>query len=181
MLGIRLTFNRSPLKGLIAHSSLEWFWEAAEVTGVPVMILAPEQLDQIGELAPRHPGLRLIIDHLGLTPHKVYESLDAHVGVLCALARYPNVGVKASALPCSVAEEFPFPSLRGPVSRVIAQFGADRVFWGSDLTRLPCTYGQWVRYFTEELELGPTELRLVMGKALMEWLRWGDESLGRPS
>ena len=59
------------------------------------------------------------------------------------------------------------------LKRVVDAFGPARVFWGSDLTRLPCTYRQCVTHFTEELDwLSGDELELVMGRALCDWIGW---------
>jgi hypothetical protein len=56
---------------------------------------------------------------------------------------------------------------------VVSAYGAARIFWGSDLTRLPCPYRLCVTMFTEEMRwLTSTELELIMGRALCEWLRW---------
>ncbi len=52
-------------------------------------------------------------------------------------------------------------------------FGPERVFWGSDITRLPCTYIESVTMFTEELPfLTHNDLDLVMGRGLCAWLGW---------
>ena len=49
-----------------------------------------------------------------------------------------------------------------------------RLFWGTDLTKLPCSYRQAVTMFTEELSWLNTEDKdLIMGRALCEWHGWG--------
>ena len=59
------------------------------------------------------------------------------------------------------------------ISQVYDAFGAQRMFWGSDLSRLPCSYRQGVTYFTEALSwLKGRDLELVMGRALCEWIGW---------
>jgi L-fuconolactonase len=51
--------------------------------------------------------------------------------------------------------------------------GPHRLFWGSDWTRLPCSYQDNLRLFTEELPfLSGADLRAVMGEALTRWLDW---------
>ena len=177
MLGIRLAFLRDPNLGLLAAHELDWFWSAAEVAGVPVMLLAPDMVPAIERVAANHPGLRLVVDHLNLHPGVVYDDLVAATRPLLGLARYENVAVKASALPCWAREEFPFPSVHGCVGAVVEAFGPRRVFWGSDLTRLPCTYSESVRLFTEELPfLGEDDKDWIMGRGLSEWLRWSPAS-----
>ena len=57
--------------------------------------------------------------------------------------------------------------------RVFDAFGADRTFWGTDITRMPCSWRQCVTVFTEELPwLKGRDLELVMGEALCNWVGW---------
>ena len=52
-------------------------------------------------------------------------------------------------------------------------FGPDRMFWGTDITRMPCSWRQCVTVFTEELPwLKGRDLDLVMGEALCNWVGW---------
>jgi L-fuconolactonase len=70
-------------------------------------------------------------------------------------------------------EPYPFRSLHEPVRRVVEAFGRERVFWGSDVTRLPCTYVECRRLFTDELDfLSEQDKEWIMGRALCEWLDW---------
>ena len=47
----------------------------------------------------------------------------------------------------------------------IDAFGADRVFWGSDLTRLPGSYRECITMFTEELDfLSDVDIEATMGR-----------------
>jgi L-fuconolactonase len=54
------------------------------------------------------------------------------------------------------------------------------MFWGTDLTVIPCPYAQAITLFTEELAwLKGGDLDWVMGRALCEWLGWPIH--GRPA
>lgn len=173
MLGIRLSFARDPNRGLLERREIEWFWSAAETARVPLMLLVPENLPAVGEIARRHPELRLVVDHMGLTPYVVYDDVMTALPPLLELARYENVAVKASALPDSVRDPYPFRSLHGPLGAVIEAFGPRRVFWGSDLTRLKCTYRECVDLFARELPFLTPEARgWVLGRGVMEWIGW---------
>ena len=58
---------------------------------------------------------------------------------------------------------------------MIDAFGPRRAFWGSDITRVPKSVGyrQVVTHFTEQLDfLARDDLAWIMGRALMECLRW---------
>ncbi len=47
------------------------------------------------------------------------------------------------------------------------------MFWGTDITRMPCSWQQCVSVFTEELPwLQGRDLDLVMGEALCNWVGW---------
>jgi L-fuconolactonase len=173
MLGIRLVFNAGRSKEWLEDGTADWFWDAAERYDVPVMAFAPNTVPKLGEVAERHPGLRMIIDHMGLSSALKGKPLGPAVDNLIRLARLPNVAVKVSALPCYVAEPYPFPTLHPLVRRVVDAFGPQRCFWGTDLSHLPCPYKQVVTLFTEEMKsFSSTELEWIMGRGLAEWLKW---------
>lgn len=176
MLGIRVAFHRDPHLSLLKDRGLEWFWRGAEDAGIPIMMLVPNELvATVGAVAERHPRLRLVVDHLGLTPYVHYDDLMPPLAPLLGLARHPNVAVKASALPDSVPDAFPFPSLHDPLHAVIDAFGPRRVFWGSDFTRtrVKCPYDEIVRLFRDELTfLSPQDREWILGRGVTEWLGW---------
>lgn len=173
MLGIRLTFHRGRYRTWLDDGVIDWFWEAAERYDVPVMVLAPHALPRIGQVAARHPGLRLAIDHMGLNSSLIGKPLEPIIDGLLKLAALPNVAVKASALPCYSTESYPYPSLHPQIRRVVDAFGPQRVFWGTDLSHLPCPYRQALTLFTEELDnLTATEKEWILGRAIAEWLDW---------
>lgn len=172
-LGVRITLHAEPWRSRFVDGGLESFWAAAEASAVPVMVYAPGLLREFALVCARHPGLRLVIDHLALPLGR--KGPDAFAGLprLVDLARFPQVAVKASAVPCHSAQDFPFRDVHDPLRRVLDAFGPRRVFWGSDWTRLPCGYDQNVRLFTEELSfLSGADLESVMGAAVTSWLGW---------
>jgi predicted TIM-barrel fold metal-dependent hydrolase len=173
MLGVRLTFQREHQRTWLTDGTAEWFWGAAECYDIPVMVHAPGSMREIAKVAEHHPRLRLVIDHLGLRGFIGAAALGEALQPVIALARHPNVAVKASALPCFVMESYPFRSLHSHIRRIIEAFGPRRVFWGTDLSRLPCTYRQAVTLFTEELSfLSNTDREWIMGRGITEWLQW---------
>ena len=94
-LGLRYGFLRDPERTWIADGTLEWLWAAAEQAGVPIAMLATDSLKEVGEIAERHPGLRLTIDHLGGRGGNTTLKDDAamaHMPELLALAKYPERG-----------------------------------------------------------------------------------------
>jgi L-fuconolactonase len=173
MLGVRLTLTRDHHRVWLSDGTADWFWEAAERYAIPVMVSVSGSVPQIAAVAARHPGLRLVIDHLALSGNVRNEALGPALAPVLTLAPYANVAVKATALPCYVTEAYPFPSLHPHIRRVVEAFGPQRVFWGTDLTRLPCPYRQAVTLFTEELDfLSAADKEWIMGRGIATWLNW---------
>jgi predicted TIM-barrel fold metal-dependent hydrolase len=175
MLGVRLTFHRDADRPWLTDGTADWFWPEAERHAIPVMVHAPERLAEIGNIAARHPGLKLIVDHMGFARATMDDKTIAAAERVAALARHPNIYVKVSALPAFSTEPYPFRNLREPLRRVISAFGPRRCFWGSDITRVPKsrTYRQVVTHFTEELDfLSAEDLDWIMGRGLAECLGW---------
>jgi predicted TIM-barrel fold metal-dependent hydrolase len=173
MLGMRFTFHNEHYRPFLTEGTGDWLWPAAERAGVPLMVLMPGMLDHLDRIAGKHPGLKLTIDHVGLNVRgkgpKVFEDLPA----VCALAKHPNVAVKASGMPSLSQEKYPFRDLHPHIKALVDAFGPRRVFWGTDLTRMPCTYYECIHLFTEHQPwLKGEDLDWVMGRGICEWLGW---------
>jgi predicted TIM-barrel fold metal-dependent hydrolase len=176
MLGLRYTFLHEPARQWLADGTLDWLWAAAEDADVPIALLATDSLKDLGRIAQRHPDLRLTIDHLGgrggLTTLKDAAAMT-HMPDLLALARYPNVAVKATGAPGYSSESYPFPAMHIYLRQIFDAFGPHRMFWGTDITKMPCSWHQCVTMFTRELPwLNEQDQRLVMGDALRAWWGW---------
>ena len=179
MLGMRFTFNTAEQWPWLTDGTADWLWPAVERAGIPLMMSVSGRLPAVDRIAERHPGLKLVIDHLGIRSGAKGEEAFAGLPQLCTLARRPNVAVKASALPCHSIEPYPFRDVHAHIRRVYDAFGPRRTFWGTDWTRLPCPWRQAVTLFTEELPwLSTSDKEWIMGRALCEWLGW---ALRRPA
>ena len=176
MLGLRYGFLQEPMRGWLEDSTLDWLWEAAERADVPIAMLATDSLAAIGRIAERYPGLRLTIDHLGgrggTTTLKDAAAMT-HMPALLALAKHPNVAVKATGAPGYSSEAYPFPTMQTFVRQIYDAFGPQRMFWGTDITKMPCSWRQCVTMFTEELPwLSEPDKELIMGQAVCAWWGW---------
>lgn len=173
MLGLRLSFHREPFRSLLTEGRVDWLWPQAEEGEVPIMVLVPHtMMHLIDRVAERHPGLKLVLDHLGLIAGKDEEAFRDFDRML-PLAKRPNIAAKVSCLPLFTSDTYPFRWLHPYLRRVYDSFGPRRMFWGSDLSRLPCTYRQSITMFTEEIPwLANDELEWIMGRGVCEWLRW---------
>ena len=173
MLGLRFTFHGDLQRRWLTDGTADWLWPIAEQAGLPVMVFVPGSLEAAAGIAARHPGLRLVIDHLAIAGSLKDDAAFADLPQLLKLARHPNVAVKASALPCHSTEPYPFRGLHTYIHQVFDAFGPQRTFWGTDLTRLTCTYREAVTLFSEELPwLSDADKEWVMGRAVCRWLDW---------
>lgn len=172
--GARLSFPPFRNPSWLRDGTADWYWPVAQELGIPVMIWAPEQLTEVGQIADRYPGLKIIIDHLGLfVEDKGAAVVSEVVKQLLPLASQPNVAVKASALQNHSGEEYPHRDLYQSLREVFDAFGADRMFWGSDMTRQPGRYREAVTMFTEHLDfLSRADLEKIMGQAILNWIGW---------
>ena len=178
MLGVRLTFLGKDVE-MLSDGAAEWFWPAAEKAGLPVMFLAVGQAAYFGRVAERHPGLPLIVDHMGLSlsvPAVREGKFDASIADTASLAKYPNVSVKLSAAPNYSLQPYPFPDMTPHLKRLFEAYGPRRCYWGTDMTNNfdKATYPRRIAHFTETLDfLSEADKDWVMGRAILERLRWG--------
>jgi L-fuconolactonase len=174
MLGLRFALHTPLLREPFLQGRYDWVWGEAERLGHPVMVLIHHPyMHLVDAVAARHPGLKLVVDHLGL----VNGEKDAHafrgLDNLLGLGRRPNVAVKSSALPCYTDEPYPYRGLHPYIRRVYDAFGPRRMFWGTDQTRSPVSYREGIELFTKHLRwLGDGDLEWIMGRGVCEWLGW---------
>ena len=134
MLGMRFTFRRPQLAAPLVEGRIDWLWEAAEKHQIRLMILVThQQVQYIDRIAERHPGLKIIIDHLGLVSDDKDEAGWANLDLLLAIAKRPNVAVKASGTCGYTSDTYPYRWLHPYLRRVYDAFGPKRMFWGHGL------------------------------------------------
>ena len=174
MLGLRFSFTAPLLQPLLTEGRMDWVWAEAERAAVPLYVLVkPSDLPLIDAVATRHPALRLTMDHLALPLDKKDDEAFRSLDHLLALAKRHNVAVKVSSLPNFSTERYPYRNLHPYIRRVYDAFGPQRMFWGSDLTRLNGTYRECATMFTEGIPwLSPDDLDWIMGRGVCEWLGW---------
>ncbi|MFT3797499.1 amidohydrolase family protein [Microbacterium sp.] len=175
-IGLRFTFFIPQHREWLETGVTDWLWPRAAELGIPLMVYpAPDILELIGPVARDNPDVKITIDHLAVgheewrRDEKAFEHLDTLLG----LAQYPNVAAKASGLPEYSTQPYPYRNMHGYLKDVVQAYGPQRTFWGTDLTRLPCTYREAVTMFTEEMDfLSADDLEWIMGRALGQWHGW---------
>ena len=99
MLGLRFFFLQPHQQNWLIDGTMDWLWPAAERAQIPIALMASNHLPAVGRIAERHPGLRLLIDHFARVRGATDDAAHANQPALMALAKYPNVAVRATGAP----------------------------------------------------------------------------------
>jgi predicted TIM-barrel fold metal-dependent hydrolase len=173
MMGVRWPLLSDEHQKWLYDGSLDWLWPAVEQEGLPIAMMGGLFLTKFREIAERHPRLKMIVDHCGLNRHGRDAEAFIHLDELAAMAKCPNVAIKATGAPHYSTQGYPFKNIQDGLHRIYDAYGPKRFFWGTDITRMPCSYRQCVTFFTEELPwLKGKELEDVMGRGLCAWIGW---------
>ena len=145
--------SRPKLRGIrhLVHEELDPHWilrsdvaaglEQLEEAQLPLDLSAefPNHLEDVPELARRHPGLTIVVDHLAKPPANA-EAFAAWRSQLEAAAEHPNVFAKVSGLDTGVDPVI-------AIEAAVASFGPARLLFGSDwpVSLLRASYGETVR------------------------------------
>jgi len=166
--------------------------EGAVAHGLPVFISTAGGLDGPAEILRRHPELVLIVDHLGLRQNPTFglESPPMRdLPRLLALAEHPTAHVKVSGVPTLSGERYPFADLWDGLEQVVDAFGAERLMWGSDISRVMGragsvrlappgleyprhTYAEALHYIRETDRLTATQKEWLLGRTAATVLGW---------
>jgi predicted TIM-barrel fold metal-dependent hydrolase len=171
--GLRFSLHRPGMAEALGSAAMQRVWHAAETHDVPVALLLPQsRMHHVRAIAERFPRLRILLDHLGVPSTVPAAERFASLAALLSLARYDTIAVKASALPSIATDGYPYRSLHEPLRRVVDAFGPRRVFWGTDFSRLTCSYAQAIAMVTDEIDwLDDAGKEWIMGRGIAEWLR----------
>ena len=149
---------RPKLKGLRPMlQSLEpddWILQPALEPAIAAMVeqglvfdalVYPRHLDALLRFVRRHPALGVVIDH-GAKPAIARMQLDPWRAGIAALAAEPNVTCKLSGLPTEAAPGQDIEAYRPYVDHLVAEFGPERLIWGSDwpVLNLAADYAAWL-------------------------------------
>jgi predicted TIM-barrel fold metal-dependent hydrolase len=173
--GVRLTFHRPIDRNWMIDGTADWYWPFAEELGIKTMVHAPIWKAELGQIADRHPSLRLIIDHMGILARSVDDAIGYWVSETADLNPHPNIYVKVSAVPGYSTHPYPYENISKYVREMIEKMGPERCFWGTDITRLMghgLTYKDTIEQFTKHMGLSEHELDYVMGRGICECLDW---------
>ena len=176
MLGVRTHVNARQRARWASEELAESFWAACERHEVPVAVFAAGEAEYLEGVLTRHPGLRLVLDHLGL------PQIDAgfrreDLETMRRLARRPGVVVKLSTLPARSTRGYPFPEVHAAARAAYEYFGPERMMWATDhtqtLRRGRASYSEELRLWSEALDfVTADELALILGGTACDSLAW---------
>jgi predicted TIM-barrel fold metal-dependent hydrolase len=173
MIGLRLLCMLPHEQNWPTDGTMNWLWPLAEEIGLPIALAGPKLLNLINDLAPRHPGLKLTVDHLGWIGPGADPAVFNQIPNLHEWARHPNVAVKLTGLPDYATDDYPFRSMHEVVRRLYDAYGPERLFWGTDITRLKTSWRSCVTLFQEEMPwLSESDKILIFGEAFCAWHDW---------
>jgi len=133
-------------------------FEAMIATGLVFDALTlPRHQSNLSKLLARHPELRVVVDHAS-KPEIALNRFDDWAEQMVRLARDTNAFVKFSGLVTEASQNWTADDLKPYVEHLVAQFGPDRLIWGSDwpVCTLASTYDRWCKT-TEALLVGLSE------------------------
>ncbi|MEA3020393.1 MAG: L-fuconolactonase [Actinomycetota bacterium] len=174
MIGFRIICGLEDERSWPTDGTMDWFLPLAAELDLPVVLGGPFVLPHVERWATLYSNLKIVVDHFGIVAQTPTGGLIQHEDVL-AWSRFPNLSVKLSGGPDYAREDaYPFTSMHETIHRLYDAYGPERLFWGTDVTRLHnCTWRQAVTMFTEELPwLSENDKTLIMGEALCRWFNW---------
>lgn len=129
LVGVRHLVHDEPDPGFLdlpeVATSLEQLAEAGLPLDVPDAF--ERHMAQVMHVAQRHPGLTVVLDHLGKPPLGDLEAMPRWKVQLAEIAACPNVVAKVSGLATSGNGDF-----AAAADLALSLFGADRLMIGSD-------------------------------------------------
>jgi L-fuconolactonase len=131
----------------------DWILQAAVAPALTAMarsqlrfdaLIQPRHLPVLIQLAARHPGLRIVIDHAA-KPAIAAHGFEPWASDIARVARDTDAVCKLSGLATEASSNWRTDDLRRYVDHLLEMFGADRLMWGSDwpVVNLAGGYRRW--------------------------------------
>ena len=175
--GLRILILSDVHRDQLAAGYFDRLLRSAESAEMPMTVFPAGYLNSMPAAIERFPRLQWVIDHLGIAqPPLMTPDPEPFVRLseLLALAHYPNVAVKVSAVPALSRDKYPFADLWPSLHQIAAAFGLARMMWGSDWTRVESlfSYKEGLRYILDSEEFNGDEKGRILGGSLRGIFRW---------
>ena len=102
--------------------------KAEELGGVFNIFLAPHQISQVGDMAQRFPGVKVVIDHIAMID--ITRPDSEGIEPLLGLEKHPNVYIRTS-LHNPSKEQMPFRDMWPYLERLYDRFGPKRMIYAN--------------------------------------------------
>jgi L-fuconolactonase len=160
IVGIRHLVHRDPDPALLLDPAVHETLELLSERGLPFDVCAEtaDLLARVPDLAARHPGLVLVVDHIGKPPIRE-RGWQPWASLLAAAGEAPNVVAKLSGLNTAAASGWSSADFMPYVEHALGVFGATRLMYGGDwpFARLAArSYAQVWEGLVGTLELLPS-------------------------
>ncbi len=170
-LGIRITLFHSPAAvHWLDDRALDPFLVAAAKIGVAICIHAPFQNAVLRQTVERHPGVRFIVDHMGIRHERDQTVATAfrQWALLLEIAALPNAWIKCSYFPEAAmgSEGYPYPTAQQRFRELVDHAGAQRLVWASNFppVQRACSWKQALDFVrTESTFLSPADRAAILG------------------
>ncbi len=135
--------------------AFERVWEAADKNGLTVVIDTGlpgsdgYKIEALKQVALKHPGLRMVVAHLGFPPAPPErEKYEPEWRRCLELGKVKNIWFDISSLVGLGGEEYPFPLAQEYIRIGYETVGADKLIFGTDFPGIltKCTYEQAILY-----------------------------------
>ncbi len=156
--GVRPMIQDIPDAEWMLRDDVQWGFGAVSELGLAFDALGfPRHLANFLKLLKRFPDMRVVLDHC-MKPHigtDTREGFRFWADGMSRLAAETGAYLKFSGLVTEANADWTVEDLRPYADHVFAEFGPERIMWGSDwpVCRLRCEYSRW-RAAAEELTAG---------------------------
>ena len=108
-------------------------------------LVLPRHLPRLSRVVDLHPDLQFVLDHCA-KPSLATGDIAAWKDDIAKLARRPNIVCKLSGLATEAAPGWQVADMRPALDHVLANFGPERLLWGSDwpVVNLAGGYAKWL-------------------------------------
>lgn len=164
LIGLRLSPRYDPKVVWLNDPVSYPLWKKAEELGAVFNIfLSPHQIGQVGDMAQRFPGVKVIVDHIAMID--ITRPDSEGINPLLELEKHPNVYIRTS-LHNPSRQEMPYRDMWPYLERIYDRFGPRRMIYANFYELL--IMKDLIPFFTEEDKewiLGKTALSVYKFKA----------------
>jgi len=168
MQGLRVHLTGPDALAIFASRDLDPIYRALSDRGLPVLLLSRSAAshDLYHQVAAAFPDLRIVVEHMGFAVTPPFGGTTETAENFLRLVRHPNLFVKLAVHHQHSQTPYPWRDLHPLQHRFIAEFGAPRLFWGSNWPMRPdeVTFEERIEVLTRHFDFPTADDRAwVMG------------------